>query len=82
LPLEFNVGMRVTRVMKRRTKKDFALFVKIIIDRYPRVRKLHIVLDILLPVLRDHLKRHLEKNRPNPFCKGLSSIIQRSMPAG
>jgi hypothetical protein len=35
------------RVTKRRTKKDFAMFVKEVLDGYPRTRKLHIVLDNL-----------------------------------
>ena len=80
--VEFKAGKRMTRVTKRRTKKDFAMFVKEVLDGYPRARKLHIVLAILTPILRDHLKRPLEKKRPNPFCEGSSSIIRQSMQAG
>ena len=45
--VEFKAGKRMTRVTKRRTKKDFAMFVKEVLDGYPRIRKLHIVLDNL-----------------------------------
>ena len=45
--MEPGVGKRITRVRKRRTKNDFAVFVKGVLDRYPRARKLHIVLDNL-----------------------------------
>lgn len=37
----------MTRVTKRRTKKDFAMFVKEVLDKYPKARKLHITLDNL-----------------------------------
>ena len=40
-------GKRITKVTKRRTKKDFANFVKDILDRYPRSRKLILVIDNL-----------------------------------
>ena len=45
--VEFKTGKRMIRVTKRRTKKDFAMFVKEVPDGYPRARKLHIVLDNL-----------------------------------
>ena len=35
----------MTKVTKRRTKKDFAMFVKEVLDRYLKDRKLHIILD-------------------------------------
>ena len=40
-------GKRITKVTKRRTKKDFALFVKDILDKYPKARKLLFVMDNL-----------------------------------
>lgn len=41
-------GLRYSRVTKRRTKKDFALFVKYLLDeRYPSVRMIHLVCDNL-----------------------------------
>ncbi len=38
MAVEFKAGKRVTRVTKRRTMKDFALFVKVLVDEeYPDV---------------------------------------------
>ncbi len=45
--VEPKTGKRITKVTKRRTKKDFAMFVKEVLDRYPKARKLHIILDDL-----------------------------------
>lgn len=47
LAVEPLVGKRTTKVTKRRTKKDFAVFVKGVLDRYQKARKLHIILDNL-----------------------------------
>jgi hypothetical protein len=33
--VEFKAGKRVTQVTERRTMKDFALFVKMLVDEYP-----------------------------------------------
>lgn len=40
-------GRRMTKITMRRTKRDFALFLKDVLSAYPRARKLHIVLDNL-----------------------------------
>ena len=40
-------GKRIAKVTERRTKKDFALFIKDILGAYPHARKLHMVLDNL-----------------------------------
>jgi hypothetical protein len=40
-------GRRIAKVTKRRTKSDFSLFVKDILEEYPRARKIDIVLDNL-----------------------------------
>jgi len=45
--VEPGAGKWITRVTKRRTKKDFAMFVKEVLDTYPKARKLHIILDNL-----------------------------------
>ena len=37
---------RITKVTKRRTKKDFAMFVKEVLDRYPKARKLPVFLHV------------------------------------
>lgn len=45
---EFKAGKRTTRVTSRRTKKDFAKFVKHLVDKtYPDAERLHFVLDNL-----------------------------------
>ena len=40
-------GRRIAKVTKRRTKKDFAFFIKDVLDAHPRARKLHLVMDNL-----------------------------------
>ena len=45
--VEPKTGKRITKVTKRRTKKDLAMFVKEVLDRYPKAKKLYIVLDNL-----------------------------------
>lgn len=40
-------GKRVTQVTERRTKKDFALFLRILLQEYPRAELLRLVLDNL-----------------------------------
>jgi len=48
MAVEFKAGKRITRVTSRRTKRDFAKFVKHLVDRvYPNVEQLHLVLDNL-----------------------------------
>ena len=45
--VEFKAGKRVTQVTKRRTMKDFALFVKMLVDEYPDVEVIQLVTDNL-----------------------------------
>lgn len=40
-------GKRIAKVTRRRTKRDFALFLKEVIDTYPTARKIHLVMDNL-----------------------------------
>ncbi len=47
IAVEPRAGKRITKVTKRRTKKDFAIFVKEVVARYPKVKKLYIILDNL-----------------------------------
>ena len=48
MAVEFKAGRRTTRVTSRRTKRDFAKFVRHLVDRvYPDAEKLHLVLDNL-----------------------------------
>ena len=45
--VEAKTGKRITKVTKRRTKKDFTLFVKEVIARYQKTKKLYIIPDNL-----------------------------------
>lgn len=48
MAVEFKAGKRTTRVTSRRTMRDFAKFVKHLVDReYPKAEKLHLVVDNL-----------------------------------
>ena len=48
MAVEFKAGKRTTRVTSRRTMRDFAKFVKHLVDReYPEAEKLHLVVDNL-----------------------------------
>ncbi len=48
MAVEFKAGKRTTRVTDRRTKKDFAKFVKHLVDNvYPNAERLQLVLDNL-----------------------------------
>ena len=68
--VEFKVGKRITKVTKRRTKKDFAMFVKEVLDRYPKAGKLHIVVD--------NLNTHFAGSFEETFGKEQAeSILQR-----
>ena len=68
--VEFKTGKRIIRVTKRRTMKDFVMFVKEVIDRYPRARKLHLVLDNLNTHFAGSLEKTFGEERAN-------SILQR-----
>lgn len=55
MAVEFKAGKRLTQVTKRRTMKDFAQFVKILIDEeYPDVEVIRLVID--------NLNTHKEKS--------------------
>ncbi len=59
---EFKAGKRVTQVTKRRTMKDFALFVKMLVDEvYPNVEVIRLV--------TDNLNTHKEKAFYETFSK-------------
>jgi len=48
MAVEFKAGKRTTRVTSRRTKKDFAKFVKHLVDKvYPNAERLRLVVDNL-----------------------------------
>ena len=68
--IEFQVGKRITSVTKRKTKKDFTVFVKAVLDRYPQATKLCIVLNNL----NTHFAGSFEKTFQDEQDK---SILQR-----
>ena len=47
MAVEFKAGKRVTQVTERRTMKDFARFVKMLVDEYPDVEVIRLVTDNL-----------------------------------
>jgi len=48
MAVEFKAGKRTTRVTSRRTKRDFAKFIKHLVDRvYPGIERLRLVVDNL-----------------------------------
>lgn len=48
MAVEFKAGKRTTRVTSRRTKRDFAKFIKHLVDRvYPNAERLQLVIDNL-----------------------------------
>ena len=60
--VEIKAGRRVTQVTKRRTRKDFALFVKMLVDEdYPDVE--------LIRLIADNLNTHNEKSFYEAFSK-------------
>ncbi len=72
MALEFKAGKRVTRVTKRRTMKDFALFVKMLVDEeYPDVEVLRLVMD--------NLSTHKEKAFYETFTKDEAERILKKI---
>jgi len=61
MAVELKAGKRVTQVTERRTMKDFALFVKMLVDEYADVEVIRLV--------TDNLSTHKEKS----FYKNFSS---------
>jgi hypothetical protein len=61
MAIEIKAGKRVTRVTERRTMKDFALFVKVLVDGYPDVEVIRLV--------TDNLNTHKEKAFYETFSK-------------
>ena len=61
MAVEFKAGKRVTQVTERRTMKDFALFVKMLVDEYPGAEVIRLV--------TDNLNTHKEKAFYETFSK-------------
>ena len=72
MAVEFKAGKRVTRVTKRRTMKDFALFVKMLVDEeYPDVEVVRLVMD--------NLNTHKEKAFYEMFTKDEAERILKKI---
>jgi hypothetical protein len=69
--LEFKAGKRVTQVTERRTMKDFAMFVKMLVDEYPDVEVIRLV--------TDNLNTHKEKAFYEIFSKEEAERILRKI---
>lgn len=62
MAVEFKAGKRVTQVTKRRTMKDFAQFVKILVtEKYPEAEVIRLV--------TDNLNIHKEKSFYEAFSE-------------
>lgn len=62
-------GQRIVKVTHRRTGRDFALFMKDVLDAYPRARKLHMVMD--------NLNTHRARNMINKFGEEGRTMLSR-----
>lgn len=65
-------GKRKTKVTKRRTRKDFAFFIKNLVDSYPKAKKIQLVLDNL----NTHFKKSLKETFPRTEAKRILSKIK------
>jgi hypothetical protein len=61
MAVEFKIGKRLTQVTERRTRADFARFVKMLVDEYPDVK--------LIRLVTDNLNTHSEKSFYETFDK-------------
>jgi transposase len=69
--VEFKAGIRVTWVTKRRTKMDFAQFVKALVERYPNTKIIRLVMD--------NLNTHNEKSLEEAFGKDEAKKILKKV---
>lgn len=66
-------GTRRTKVTKRRTRKDFAFFIKDLVDNgYPKAKKIQLILDNL----NTHFKKSLKKTFSRTEAKRILSKIK------
>ncbi len=69
--VEFKAGKRITQVTKRRTKIDFAHFVKEVIDNYSEAKIIRFVMD--------NLNTHKEKSLEEAFGKEEANRILQNV---
>ena len=77
-------GKRFTQITRQRTKKDFALFVRELIDKkYPKQQKIRIVVDNLnTHNSSSFYETFNKKKKHNGFLKRLNFIIHQNMQVG
>ena len=78
----FKAGKRMNRVTERSAKKDFAMFVKEVLDRYLWARKLHLILDNLNTHFAGSFEETFGEERAKPNSRELSFIMHQSMAIG
>ena len=69
--VEFKAGKRMTCVTERRTKMDFAQFVKALVERYPKAK--------IIRLIMDNLNTHKEKSLEEAFGKDEAKKILKNV---
>ena len=76
-------GKRFTQITRQRTKKDFALFVRELIDKkYPKQQKIRIVVDNLNTHNSSSFYETFNKKEAQRILKRLNFIIHQNMQVG
>ena len=76
------MGERTISVTKRRTRKDFVIFVKDVLGRYPKVSKLHIVAGNLSPHFPGSFAETFGEEETRCILKRIEFHYTPSMPEG
>jgi hypothetical protein len=71
MAVEFKAGKRVTQVTQRRTKMDFAQFVKALVERYSKAK--------IIRLIMDNLNTHKEKSLEEAFGKDEAKKILKNV---
>jgi len=69
MAVEFKAGKRMTLVTNRRTKIDFAHFVKALVERNLKTKTIRLVMDNLNTHKKSRLKKLSEKKKQKRFLK-------------
>lgn len=68
MAVEFKAGKRVTLVTKRRTKIDFAQFIKLLVEKYSEAK--------IIRLIMDNLNTHKEKSIEEAFGEEAKKILK------
>lgn len=71
MAVEFKAGRRITQVTERRTKMDFAQFVKALVERYSKAK--------IIRLIMDNLNTHKEKSLEEAFGKDEAKKILKNV---